>query len=99
MEFGKYVYHGLINIDPSSSWDITELTTIDFGQLWPLIQTTMCIFHITEVKCKRSIVPNLHLWDLEFEGNIKGGYFNEMTIDSNDDVIITAHGQLKLLRH
>ena len=73
---------------------------MDFGQLWPLIQTTMCIFHITEVvlqKINGTKLTPLGLGVRELKqsataGNIKG-YFNEMTIDSNDDVIITAHGQ------
>ena len=66
---GKYVYHGVLSsIDPSSSWDITELTTIGF---WPALAVdsndNVHLSYHGGGTAKDQWVPNLHLWDLEFE--------------------------------
>ena len=99
---GKYVYHGVLSsIDPSSSWDITELTTIGF---WPALavdsnDNVHLSYHggvLQKINGTKLTPLGLGVRELKRAPPLATlrGYFNEMTMDSNDDVIITAHGQL-----
>ena len=100
---GKWIWHGVLSsVNPSSSWVLTQLSTSGF---WPALAVdsndNVHLSHHYAGTSKDQLYQTYTsgTWSSTIEtsataGNIHGGYFNEMTTDSNDDVFIFAYGQV-----
>ncbi|MGY8699083.1 MAG: RCC1 domain-containing protein, partial [Candidatus Poseidoniales archaeon] len=100
---GKWIWHGVLSsVNPSSSWVLTQLTTLGF---WPALavdsnDNVHLSYHGgSGSKDQWYQTYTSGTWSSRIEtsataGNIHGGFFNEMTTDSNDDVFIFAYGQV-----
>ncbi|MDA8843855.1 putative Ig domain-containing protein, partial [Euryarchaeota archaeon] len=100
---GKWIWHGVLSsVNPSSSWVLTQLSTSGF---WPALavdsnDNVHLSYHGgSGSKDQWYQTYTSGTWSSRIEtsataGNIHGGFFNEMTTDSNDDVFIFAYGQV-----
>ncbi|MDB2569456.1 putative Ig domain-containing protein, partial [Candidatus Poseidonia alphae] len=100
---GKNLYHGVLtSVNPSSSWVLTQLATQGF---WPALAVDsndnvhLSYHYASTVKNQLYQTYTSGAWSSTIEtsataGNIHGGFFNEMTTDSNDDVFILAFGEV-----
>ena len=100
---GKWIWHGVLSsVNPSSSWVLTQLSTSGF---YPALAVdSNDNVHLSyhgggASKDQWYQTYTSGTWSSRIEtsataGNIHGGYFNEMTTDSNDDVFIFAYGQV-----
>ena len=103
LNLGKRLSHGVLtSVNPGVNWDLNDITNVGF---WPALAIDLnddlhVSYHIgssAESKDQWYVTNTSGSWNSPIEtsataGSIRGGFFGDMAVDSNNDVFVVALG-------